>query len=300
MRDAQSPMPPSGARVTASAAEIATIQSWIDAGYPKGDCIADAGTSPPDAGSSDAGTTPSGLPCAVADVLSAHCTSCHSSPPAASVPMALTSYADLTALSAIYPSSSVAQRCVIRMQDAQSPMPPGATPTSTPGDISTLQSWIAGGYQAGTCGSDGGTNPFDTPPVCSSGAYWNGGEGSSLMHPGRACNACHLQNGEGEAPIFAIAGTVFPTAHEPNDCLSTSVGTASVTIQDAVGNVVTLHPNSNGNFTYAEAGFAYPYTAKVTYQGMDRAMVASQTNGDCNGCHTQSGSQGAPGRILLP
>jgi predicted CXXCH cytochrome family protein len=25
-----------------------------------------------------------------------------------------------------------------------------------------------------------------------------------------------------------------------------------------------------------------------------------QTTGDCNSCHTQSGANGAPGRILLP
>ena len=43
-----------------------------------------------------------------------------------------------------------------------------------------------------------------------------------------------------------------------------------------------------------------PFTAKVTYQGRERAMTAPQTSGDCNGCHTQAGANGAPGRITLP
>ena len=29
-------------------------------------------------------------------------------------------------------------------------------------------------------------------------------------------------------------------------------------------------------------------------------MVAAQSNGSCNGCHTQNGANGAPGRITLP
>jgi len=45
---------------------------------------------------------------------------------------------------------------------------------------------------------------------------------------------------------------------------------------------------------------AMPYTAKVKYNGLERVMVASQTTGDCNSCHTQAGTKGAPGRILLP
>ena len=215
--------------------------------------------------------------------------------------MPLLTYADLTATSAVDPAVTVAQRAVLRMKDPQSPMPPGAAPTSSAQDIATIQGWIDAGFPTGECGADGGTNPFDTPPVCTSGLLWTGGEeGGDLMHPGRACITCHLQNGEGEAPIFTVAGTVYPTAHEPNECLSTAVAGATVAIYDADGHVATLGVNANGNFTYVQPGFAYPYTAKVQYQGRERAMTATQTTGDCNSCHTQSGSQGAPGRILLP
>jgi uncharacterized membrane protein len=35
------------------------------------------------------------------------------------------------------------------------------------------------------------------------------------MHPGGACITCHTIKG---GPAFKVAGTVFPTLHEPNDC----------------------------------------------------------------------------------
>ncbi|HJX65368.1 MAG TPA: hypothetical protein VJ860_15605 [Polyangia bacterium] len=44
-----------------------------------------------------------------------------------------------------------------------------------------------------------------------------------------------------------------------------------------------------------------PYTAKVVNgSGIERVMVSTASSGDCNGCHTQTGANGAPGRITLP
>jgi hypothetical protein len=40
--------------------------------------------------------------------------------------------------------------------------------------------------------------------------------------------------------------------------------------------------------------------AKLTYLGRERIMATAQTSGDCNLCHTQSGTSAAPGRIILP
>jgi hypothetical protein len=34
--------------------------------------------------------------------------------------------------------------------------------------------------------------------------------------------------------------------------------------------------------------------------GKERAMVAAQTDGDCNKCHSEHGASLAPGRIMLP
>jgi hypothetical protein len=103
-----------------------------------------------------------------------------------------------------------------------------------------------------------------------------------------------------KGPRFAIAGTIFPTAHEPDLCNGGQTTTgARVIVTGANGAAVTLTPNASGNFQY-EGALATPYSVKVTYMGRERIMVAKQTSGDCNTCHTQSGAMMAPGRIMLP
>jgi mono/diheme cytochrome c family protein len=130
---------------------------------------------------------------------------------------------------------------------------------------------------------------------------WKGGnEGSSSMNPGKACISCHQS--DGEAPLFSVAGTLYPTGHEPDLCNGVSANTAngaSVVIVGADGRTLTLTPNRAGNFS-SENTVKTPYTAKVTYQGRERVMLTAQTSGDCNSCHTPNGANGAPGRIALP
>jgi len=118
------------------------------------------------------------------------------------------------------------------------------------------------------------------------------------MQPGMACIACHAMGGE--APRFALAGTIFPTAHEPDACNGGPLAAmARVVITGADGKAITLTPNAAGNFSY-QGALATPYTAKVTSMGRERAMIAMQTSGDCNSCHTETGTMMAPGRIMLP
>jgi hypothetical protein len=113
-----------------------------------------------------------------------------------------------------------------------------------------------------------------------------------------ACNDCHTRGGEG--PRFSIAGTVYPTVHEPDLCNGApSSSGAQVVITGADGQVLTLAPNRAGNF-YSEMAVAGPYQAKIVTASGERAMTAQQTSGDCNSCHTQAGANGAPGRIMLP
>src|SRR4030095_1003320 len=97
-----------------------------------------------------------------------------------------------------------------------------------------------------------------------------------------------------------LAGTVYPTAHEPDLCYGAN-GTngAQVIITGADNQIITLIPNAAGNFYYGGA-LARPYRAKVVYMGRERVMGVAQTSGDCNACHTQTGAMNAPGRILLP
>jgi hypothetical protein len=244
--------------------------------------------------------------------------------------MSLVTYADLTAPARSDPTRTVASMAVLRMQSATNPMPPAPAAPVASGEIATISSWIAAGYPATGCGAgtggaadggtgtgsgggtgaDGGTgapeggvvtpDPFAVPPTCTSKTYWSGGEGGPTMNPGLACISCH--RGEREAPTFTIAGTLYPTAHEPDRCngagAAASAG-ARVVITGADGNSVTLTPNTAGNFYY-QGAVATPFHARVTYMGRARDMGHAETNGDCNSCHTQNGANQAPGRILLP
>lgn len=170
-------------------------------------------------------------------------------------------------------------------------VPPG-TDAGTPGD----DAWVAPGDDAGSTGTD----PLNAAPTCTSGTNWtSGNRGSQLMNPGLACIACH--DTDFRAPAFSIAGTVYPTGHEPDRCNGIQGITEGVTVDvtDATGSTVTLNVNRAGNFFY-EGSLTPPFTASVNYQGRVRHMVGAQTSGDCNACHTQNGASAAPGRITVP
>jgi hypothetical protein len=241
---------------------------------------------------STAGGNPGDLPCDVQAVLDADCTSCHGNPPSGGAPMALERYADLAA-----PGTggvSIAQRAWIRMTSTTTPMPPAPASPVPAADVATFKAWLDAGMPMGSCGT---SDPFAGPPTCTSGTYWTGGEGSSRMHPGVACIACHAQTG-GEAPRYTIAGTVYPTGHEPDNC-NGEPGGATVVITDANDATYTLTVNSAGNFS-SRLAVAFPIRAKVVQNGNERVMATPQSTGDCNTCHTQDGASSAPGRIVTP
>jgi len=144
-------------------------------------------------------------------------------------------------------------------------------------------------------------DPYATPPMCSSGSSWTHGDsGSVLMHPGLACIDCHRMNLR--APNLTLAGTLYPSAHEPDDCNGAdglNGDEMHVIVTDAQGTMQDMLANQAGNF-YSYNTIAFPITAVVTYQGRTRAMTTPATTGDCNSCHTENGSNAAPGRIMLP
>jgi hypothetical protein len=230
--------------------------------------------------------------------------------------MSLTNYAQMTAPAISDPTKTMAVVAVARMMNTAAPMPPVPYPQATSADITTLQNWISAGYPTTGCSTvtttnvDAGTlppDPFSAAATCTSGKTWTSGtNGSPNMQPGVACINCHKTTG-GEAPPFTIAGTLYPTAHEPDQCNGVNGTTdgAQVVITDAKGTITTITPNSVGNFS-SNVNVVLPFTAKVTYMGRERPMVTPQTSGDCNGCHTQYGSttttgaSSAPGRIILP
>jgi mono/diheme cytochrome c family protein len=252
----------------------------------------------------------------VASVLASKCVLCHGTRVAGGAPMSLTNYAQMTAPAISDPTKTMAVVAVSRMMNTSAPMPPAGYPQATSADITTLQNWISAGYPTTGCSTvtttntDAGTpppDPFSAAPTCTSGKMWTGGtNGSSSMQPGVACINCHKSTG-GEAPTFTIAGTLYPTAHEPDQCNGVNGTTdgAQVVITDANNKTTTITPNSVGNFS-STVTMALPFTAKVTYMGRERDMVTPQTSGDCNACHTQNGTNTttgaspAPGRIILP
>lgn len=250
----------------------------------------------------------SGLPCDVAAVLMSLCTSCHSNPPMTGTPMPLLTYADLTAQK---DGKSYAVLAVERMSSPYQPMPPGGGATAA--DIAAFQAWIDAGLPMGTCGQvDPG--PVDTTfqgePGCASGSYFQPPsdieDAEDAMYPGRACIKCHTAE---DGPRFEIAGTVFDTGKVLDNCLppaGVDMDSAKVIITDANGVEHVLSVNDNGNFHSEEwdddepALIPLPYKARVVHQGKERHMSSAQTNGDCNSCHTETGTMSAPGRIALP
>lgn len=160
-------------------------------------------------------------------------------------------------------------------------------------DTSMNQTSTAGGDPT----SDSvGPDPLNAVAVCTSNEFWTRGEGTT-MRPGEACVACHTAEREG--PRYAIAGTLYPTGHEPADCNGSADSGAKIVVTDANGEEHELTPNQVGNF-YLSGSIATPYTAKVVTASGEREMFSPQTNGDCNSCHTDTGASGAPGRVVPP
>jgi len=231
--------------------------------------------------------------------------------------MPIVTYDDLVAPSRSEPTKSVAVLSVERMQDTMSPMPPAPATPATTAEVAVVQAWLdagmpstcdAGAAGAPGAGGDGGVveNPYDTPTTCTTNQHWTRGDQESPnMHPGGACISCHTSGGEEEGPRFTLAGTVFPSAHEPTDCngFDGQADPAQVIVIDANGATITMDVNSVGNFSYEARGgtsVALPYRAKVVRGGLERVMTAEQQSGDCNACHTETGTKDAPGRIMAP
>jgi hypothetical protein len=142
---------------------------------------------------------------------------------------------------------------------------------------------------------------YNTPPVCTSGVNYTTGNNAS-MAPGLGCRTCHVIGGAASGKTMDIAGTVYPTAHEPDNC--NGIGGATVIITDANGAEHQLSVNSVGNFynmdLFGIAAIPKPYNARVVNGGKTRSMIAAETDGNCNSCHTEQGANGAPGRIVAP
>jgi hypothetical protein len=285
-----------------------------DIGTPGATPTPRAATSP----SEPAPVEANGLPCEIATIIEKRCVSCHGSLPRSGAKSTIRSREDLRADWEGRPLGVVSLE---RMRDAASPMPPEGLLAEA--DVTTFAKWVEGGMAEGTCGAV--TSPPPAAPTlrCTSSHTWtkDDDDGDVLMTPGQACINCHTQENlehefkkleqddddehdddddghELEAPAFTAAGTVYPTLYEPDNCYGLNAAGTQVVIEGADGAKQTLTVNRAGNFM-TELPIALPYRASVVRNGKVRAMKATQTDGDCNGCHTAAGGD-APGRIVAP
>ena len=294
-----------GGAVLAAAAGCYTGGSAIDGALVVAGGSAKAGTTTSvegtEAVSADKVT---GLPCAVASVIANRCATCHGERLTSGAPNRMLSYEDMTRVTGSDGDRTVAQSTLVRMRDTNDPMPPAGAAAA---DIAVMAEWVAAGTPPGSCEANVGeavVSEYDTPLVCTSNTRWKRGDHESPeMHPGVACIDCHA--GERKAPVFTAAGTVFPKAHEPDDCngIDDSKGT-TVEITDATGKVIRASVNAVGNFYFekkaANNAIQMPYTARVVSGTKTRVMKDAVDSGDCNACHTVNGTKTAPGRVMAP
>lgn len=137
--------------------------------------------------------------------------------------------------------------------------------------------------------------------VCSSQTRWpNTPDGSPVMNPGETCISCHKDEG---GPDFVVAGTVYPTLHEPNDCngIDGEEEPALVVVEDSFGRQLEAKVNRAGNFfLMGNVELSFPVRARVVVGGRERVMKRTVSTGNCNSCHTERGTFGSPGRIQAP
>ena len=256
----------------------------------------------PSATGTDTAVQVTGLPCDVAGVLASKCATCHGARLSGGAPNRMMSYEDLMAGTGNDGVLTVAEVAVARMQDAKDPMPPSG---AAPADVAVMAAWVKAGMPAGTCTATVGEtrkSEYDAPLACSSETYWTRGDRESPeMHPGVACIECHDR--KPEAPALVAAGTVYPTAHEPDDCNGIDDSkTTTVEITDATGKVFRTTANAVGNFFFEtkRSAMKMPYTAKVVSGTKSRVMNNPVDTGDCNACHSARGARKAPGRVMAP
>jgi len=172
-----------------------------------------------------------------------------------------------------------------------------ATPVDVGADVATV--------------TDIGAPEVDVPPPspCVSGVHWTrGDDGSALMNPGQACIECHARM-RSDGPQL-VGGTAYGDDGQEDNCNGFAGNTAAayVTATDAAGVTFRMTVNQAGNFYYTgRTALRFPLrgVAVVSPSGRRNEMDGDAPNGDCNGCHTVTGTSTvagfdpAPGRILV-
>lgn len=157
-------------------------------------------------------------------------------------------------------------------------------------------------FDAGPGDVKDGTSDVPEAPSgpCSSGTFWLGGNAGSLaMTPGRPCIACHKTFPA--SPQYSVAGTIYPSSREADDCNGIDGIGVAVAILDEQGMEIggRIQVTSVGNFMDTRMVPAR-FRAKIIAGMNERVKRDPVTSGDCNSCHTQDGTMNASGRLRPP
>jgi len=138
---------------------------------------------------------------------------------------------------------------------------------------------------------------------CTSKRWWTGGVmASAAMTPGRPCIACHAASAA--APKYAIAGTVYETKLEEDDCNGADPPWALGVMNEFDGPefMQRTPPSAAGNFfIQMSSNFPNRVFVKIVAGDKESKMIGAVTiPSDCNTCHSVRGDGGAAGRIVKP
>ncbi len=229
---------------------LAACQDGAIFGGPADDAGEDGGGG----GAGGGGAVAGDLPCDVATLLSAHCTSCHGAAPSGGAPMALTTRAQLAAQSPIYSGQTNAQRSLVRMQQMTAAMPPAPSAGVPAAEVTAFSDWITAGMPAGSCNSGTGGGG-------GSGGGAGGGGGGGPADSGvdglpcdvatfvqAKCTSCHSSPTSGGAPYSLTSYADFTQA-APGFPGQTVAQRSLVRVQDTAA---PMPPAPNSPATAAE------------------------------------------------
>lgn len=216
------------------------------------------------------------VPPNVQAMLAARCTGCHSSPPVNGSLSALVTLADLLAASKEDPTKNEAQLSLARMQNAASPMPPGALPPAS--DVAALQTWISAQYTSSACVAGPAPPPPPATDVFTGAPAFVSKVAGDSHNAGKNCmSGCHDHG-------FTFAGTVTNGA-------GLGVAGAEVRLVDANNKAISVYTGRTGNF-HSSTSFAAPAKIGVRNAASKNIMLTalSAANGGCASCHVNGGT----------
>jgi hypothetical protein len=141
---------------TASADPDPIVYAIDDAGGDLGAVVLDAGVlpdPPEDAVPPPMRVAGTGLPCAVEQLLEAHCRTCHGVVPTHGAPISLLTLEDLSAPNSDDPRLSEGEACVQRMKNPADPMPPAPLMSVGAPEVAAFEAWVTGGMVPASCAS---------------------------------------------------------------------------------------------------------------------------------------------------